>query len=519
MEKVDNPGINKENLESALNRIKEKIGDNWASNDPAVLASYSRDFTIQAGNWPNIVAIPGSTEEVQEIIKIANDHKIPVVPMSSGFNHGGMCVPRKGGIMLDLLKRMDKVLDIDTESMTMTIQPGVRNAVTYAKANELYAIEGVRRLTAALPLTMGSASTLSNYFCRGGAASLLRHGNTPESIVNMTIVLPDGDVLRTGPGAQSNVGNVPIANGVGPDISGMFINSSGIFGICTEMTIKLFPEPVYEELMVFDLDDRDRPDAFEQVIEWFYRVPQLDVCDMMYKAHGGTMANSAPDPDVDREDLAESMGEHVMLAIVTGDTEEETRIKAEMVEKAAESCGMYKVFLEMFVEAFGGQVSFAREPRSRIGTDVGLVMGGKGSFQWMACCPKLEKIPAIAREYDHLLDKYWKPTDPEFTRARTMAGTAIQGPFQFGRMGTLEFDYWWDPGNVESVKRATRMIEKAVDLDLKHGAPLWRNMYNHGEKHIPKLGVYTSLLYKTKREFDPDNLMHPDIIPCTDDYI
>ena len=519
MDKVDNSGINTENIKAAVEKLSKAIGEKWVSCDPAVLTAYSRDFTIYPGNWPNIVTLPGSTEDVQKIIKIANLHKIPVVPMSSGFNHGGMCIPRKGGIMVDLMKRMDQVIDVDPESMTITIQPGVRNAVTYAESNKCFAVEGMRRLTAALPLTMGSASTLSNYFARGGAATLLRHGNTPESIIGMTMVLPDGEILKTGPSSISNVGNVPIANGVGSDIAGMFINSSGIFGICTEMTIKIFPEPKFEDMLVFELEDRENPNAFDNVIEFFYRASQLDVCEMLYKAHGGTMANSAPDPDVNREDLAEAMGEHLVIAVTAGDTEEETQIKSELVEKIAEECGFYKVIIEIFAEAFGGEVSFAREKRSRIGKEIGLVMGGKGSFQWMACCPKLEKIPAIAREYDNLLDKYWKPTDPEYSRKRTMAGIAIQGPFQFGRMGTLEYDFWWDPGNVETVKRATQMIKKGVELDLKHGAPLWRNMYNHGELHIPLLGTYTELLKKTKREFDPDNLMHPDIIPCTDDYI
>ncbi len=520
MDIVSNPGINSENIEAVVEKLKNAIGDKWVSKDPAVLAAYSRDFTISPGNWPNVVVLPGSTEDVQKIIKIANENVIPVVPMSSGFNHGGMCIPRRGGIMVDLLKRMDKVIDVDEESMTITIQSGVRNAVTYAEVNRRFAEDSGRKLTACLPLTMGSASTLANYVARGGGATLLRHGNTPESIVNMTWVLPDGEVLKTGPSAIPNVGVIPQPFGLGPDIAGMLINASGIFGMCTEMTIKIFPEPKIEELMVFDLEDPE-DNAFENVIEFVYRVCREDICEMVYKAHGGTMANASPDPEVNREDLAESMGEHILLAVVAGDSEEEIVCKAERVEKIAIECGLYKVLLEMFAEAFGGveKLGFARGMRTRIGTELGRVMGGKGSFQWMACCPKLEKIPAIARDYDQLLEKYWKPTDPNYPRKRTMAGTAIQGPFQFGRMGTLEYDFWWDPGNVENVKRATQMIKKGVELDLKHGAPLWRNMYDHGETHLPMLGSYFDLLKKTKKEFDPNNLMHPDIIPCTDDYI
>jgi len=69
MDIVSNPGINPENIEAVVEKLKDAIGSKWVSKDPAVLTSYSRDFTISPGNWPNIVALPGSTEDVQKIIK------------------------------------------------------------------------------------------------------------------------------------------------------------------------------------------------------------------------------------------------------------------------------------------------------------------------------------------------------------------------------------------------------------------------------------------------------------------
>ncbi|MBC2716308.1 MAG: FAD-binding oxidoreductase [Desulfobacteraceae bacterium] len=520
MTEIENPGINTENIEEAVKYLGEAIGEKWVSNDHAVLSSYSRDFTITPGNWPNIVVIPGSTEDVQKIFRIAYRHKIPVVPISSGFNHGGMCIPRKGGIMIDLIKRMDRVLDFDDETMTITIQPGVRNAVVAELAEQHESIPGVRKIIAGLPLTMGSGSTLSNYFCRGGASTMLKHGNTPESIVSMTMVLPDGEVLKTGPSAMNEKSYLPVVSGPGPNIAGMFINSSGCFGICTEMTIKLFPEPKLEEIQVFQVEDEDDPLIVEKIVDLIYRVTRLDICDFVYKTHGGALANGNPDPEVNREDSAEIMSEQILLIGVSGDDEEEIRIKMDIVTKMAEEAGCFKVMLEVFDEIFPDGFPFRREARMRFSAYVGgQALGGKGSFQWLAGNPKLELIPELSRGYEQLLEKYWKPTDPEYPRKRTMAGTAIQGPYPFGRCGTLEFDYWWDPSNVETVKKGTQMIKKAANHLIAHRVPLWRNMYDHGELHIPLLGTYFDLLKKTKTEFDPDNLMHPDQIPCTDDYI
>ncbi len=136
------PGINVENMKAVVAKLKEAIGENWVSDDPAVLTAYSRDFTITPGRWPNVVVLPGSTEDVQKIIKIANEHMIPVVPMSSGFNHGGMAIPRHGGIQVDLLKRMDKILDVDGESLTIRVQPGVRTSLATVATGRTVAVEG-----------------------------------------------------------------------------------------------------------------------------------------------------------------------------------------------------------------------------------------------------------------------------------------------------------------------------------------------------------------------------------------
>ncbi len=515
------PGINRENIKEVMEKLKDAIGENWVSDDPAVLTAYSRDFTITPGNWPHIVVLPESTEDVSKIIKIAIEHKIPVVPMSSGFNHGGMAVPRKGGIQVDLLKRMDKIVDLDGETMTITVQPGVRTAIASVAAQRTTAVDDKRKLVAAIPLAMGSVSILSNYVARGGAGTMLKHGNTPDAILGMTWVLPDGEILKTGPVAVPEVGPLPLAFGPGPDIGGMFLNASGSFGICTEMTIKLFPEPVKESLFVLDLDDREN-NAWENIIDFFYEVPRLDFSEMLYKSHGGSMATQTPDPEVCVEDVSESMAEHITVAEVAGDTDEEIEIKTEKMVEIAEQCGMYNVMIELFADAFGGvdNIGLKRHHRAKLGLQMGRVMGaGKGSFQWIACNPKQDAIPKIAREYDQLLDKYWVPTDPDCSRLRAMAGIAMQGPYQFGRVGTLEYDYWWDPGNTEIVKRATRMLQKSAELDLKHGCPMWRNMYDTGEIHLPRLGTYYDLLKDTKREFDPDNLMHPDVDPLTEDYI
>ena len=86
-------------------------------------------------------------------------------------------------------------------------------------------------------------------------------------------------------------------------------------------------------------------------------------------------------------------------------------------------------------------------------------------------------------------------------------------------MGGVEIDFWWDQGNPEHVKRATAMMHKTQKLMLKHGGFLYRNMFGAGEYHLPLWGEYFDILKKTKKAFDPENLMHPDVMPITEDYV
>jgi FAD/FMN-containing dehydrogenase len=135
---------------------------------------------------------------------------------------------------------------------------------------------------------------------------------------------------------------------------------------------------------------------------------------------------------------------------------------------------------------------------------------------------KMDKIPEFAVKYDALVRKYWKTSNPTVSVEHAMTGTDIQGPLPYGRMGGVEVDFWWDQGNPEEVKRATTMMHKTQKLMLELGGSLFRNMFGSGEYHIPlwaENGEYLAILKNAKQAFDPTNLMHPDVLPITEDYV
>lgn len=499
------------NITEALKEIKEVVGERFATDERSILINYSRDFTITPGTMPHIVALPSTTEEVSKIIKIARRRKIPVVPFSTGFNHGGLTLPRRGGIVLDL-KRMKK-LEVDAENMTATIGPGIRNTDLYLACHELEATRGIK-LRPCLPLTMGSISTLANYIARGGPGITVRYGFSSDLICGITWVLPDGEVLYLGTHSEKGNLSLPTNTCEGPDLMGMFVAADGMFGVCTEMTIRLVAEFPVEKIFLFDSMDREK--SLDNALSFIKRISRLDLAEFIYKSHTDQLANMSPLGNP--LDLVEMLPEHPVVVIISGNDEEEVKVREEILLKVAEEEGMYAVDIELLNASVGEEKMIAPEYWKKIGPRVGGVMRFKGSFQWTAGNVRFDRVKEIVDEYEKLVRRYWMK-DPSESRKRALTGPAIQGPYPFARLAPLEFDLWFDQGNPDDIKRATFMLRKITELFVHRGATMFRKMYGFGEIELPLTGTYYEVLKALKKLIDPDNIMHPDIHPVYETYV
>jgi len=204
--------------------------------------------------------------------------------------------------------------------------------------------------------------------------------------------------------------------------------------------------------------------------------------------------------------------------IITGMDEEEVRIRAELVSEVLTRNEVMVMDPSMLPPELAELVT--TDPlKGSVGVKMNAVGAYKGAFQWQAGYISLDRIPDISRDYRKLIRKYWKTSDVKVSMEAALTGTDIQGPRPYARLGTVEFDYWWDQGNPESVKRAGVMIRKTTELLFKYGAIPIRNMFGFGELLMPRLGRYYDLVKQTRKAFDPANLMHPDVLPATDDYV
>ncbi|MCA1959634.1 MAG: FAD-binding protein [Desulfomonile sp.] len=212
-------------------RVKKEliavVGPDRATDKPEDLVAYSLDPHIEE-HLPDLVLYPLSTEEVSAIMKIAYREGIPVTPRGSGTNLAGETVPVKGGIVLAMSK-MDAILQIDSDNRVARVQPGVINfefQQEVAKYGLMYPPDPSSWKMATMGGTVGTNS---------GGPKTLKYGVTRDYLLGLTVVLANGDVLRTG--------GLAIKNVTGYDLTRLICGSEGTLGIVTEIIVRLIPKP------------------------------------------------------------------------------------------------------------------------------------------------------------------------------------------------------------------------------------------------------------------------------------
>lgn len=248
------PGLSAKDFSDALKQFEEAIGREWVfSSDEDVdlyRDSYSPFWHEEEEPIPSAAVAPDSVESVQKIVKIANQYKIPLWTISTGKNLGyGGAAPLLSGTMVLDLKRMDRVLEVNEKNAYALVEPGV----SYF---DLYRYIQDRKLKVWIdPADPGWGSPMGNALDRGGGRTPMRDHFDAEC--GMEVVLPNGEVMRTGMGALPGSKTwQQYKYGFGPYVDGMFSQSS--LGIVTKMGIWLFPEPeayLTGTVTVFKRDD------------------------------------------------------------------------------------------------------------------------------------------------------------------------------------------------------------------------------------------------------------------------
>jgi 4-cresol dehydrogenase (hydroxylating) len=240
------PGVAKADLAAALKAMRAVVGEAWVAGDAQSVQPYGKSYTPDpTGRHAPVGAVaPENVEQVQAILKIANQYRQPVWPVSTGKNmgYGSTTTAAPGQIILDL-KRMNRILSVDTELCTALVEPGV----TYQQMRD-YLDEHNIPLWIDVPTVGPIVGPVGNTLDRG--VGYTPYGEHFMVQCGMEVVMANGDILKTGMGSTKNPSAWQAFKwGYGPYLDGIFTQSN--FGVVTKMGLWLMPAPpVYKPLVV-----------------------------------------------------------------------------------------------------------------------------------------------------------------------------------------------------------------------------------------------------------------------------
>lgn len=217
-----------------------KIGKENVHTSKEVLFEYSSDETEDISIMPDVVLFPKNTHQISHILSYCNENKIPLTPRGAGTGLSGGAIPLYAGVSLSL-KKMDQILEIDTNNFQVRTQPGVITEILQNEVSKLGLFYPVD------PASKGSCFIGGNIAENSGGPRAVKYGVVKDYVLNLKVVLADGSIIETG----ANV----LKNSTGYNLTQLMVGSEGTLGVVTEIVLKLIPLPKYNKLMLVPFKD------------------------------------------------------------------------------------------------------------------------------------------------------------------------------------------------------------------------------------------------------------------------
>ncbi len=266
------PGVNHQAFTSAMQEFAATVGDEWVFHEEGDVALYRDAYSpfIKEPEKQRVASAalaPATVEQVQQIVRVANKYRIPLYPVSTGRNlgYGGSAPNLSGSVVVDL-KRMNRIIEVNTREGYMIVEPGVSflELQRYFEDNHIDYVP-----SAPGP---GWGSPIGNALDRGIG---IAYGDNFSAIKGLEVVLANGEVLRTGRGALPESSLWPLyPYGLGPDLRGMF--AQGNFGIVTKACFWITPK--WESLRGFSINS-PRDEDLDPIIDALNHLANHDVID------------------------------------------------------------------------------------------------------------------------------------------------------------------------------------------------------------------------------------------------
>ncbi len=226
-----------------IDEFRRIVGEQFVLLDKDSLIRFGHDETEHLSFPPEVVLRPRTAEEVSAVMKICNEHLIPVTPRGAGTGLSGGALPHLGGVLIST-DRMNSILSIDERNLQVITEPGVITEVLQNAVKEkglFYPPD---------PSSRGSCFIGGNIAENSGGPKAVKYGVVKDYVLNLEIVLPNGEIIWTG----ANV----LKNSTGYNLTQLVVGSEGTLGIVTKIVLKLIPLPKYDLLMLVPFNSLEK---------------------------------------------------------------------------------------------------------------------------------------------------------------------------------------------------------------------------------------------------------------------
>ncbi|HMP98261.1 MAG TPA: FAD-linked oxidase C-terminal domain-containing protein [Cyclobacteriaceae bacterium] len=273
-----------------INAFKEIVGQDNMLLDEEKKFDYGHDKTEDYQFNPELVLKPGTPQEISEILKICNQHLIPVTPRGAGTGLSGGALPIHKGVVLSM-ERFNKILHIDELNLQATVEPGVITEVFQNAVKEkglFYPPD---------PASRGSCYIGGNVANNSGGPKAVKYGVTRDYVINMEVVLPSGEIIWTG----ANV----LKNSTGYNLTQLMCGSEGTLGVVTKIVFKLRGLPQKDVLLLIPFITNEeacraiaaifREGITPSGMEFFEREAAMKTVDYVEKIYNSKVSTAFPD--------------------------------------------------------------------------------------------------------------------------------------------------------------------------------------------------------------------------------
>ncbi len=457
------PQAPKADISELVARLREIVGDKWTYTQEHQLRTYESDGLLQYSVIPAAAVLPGTAEEVRDVVRACAAAGVPWVARGAGSGLSGGALPIEDGVLI-VVSRMKRVLEVDLDNHRICVEPGVTNA-------NISAIVGPDFFYPPDPSSQIVCSIGGNVAENSGGAHCFKYGFTTNYVTGLEVVLPDGEMVRIGGYELDHPGY---------DLLGAFVGSEGTLGVATKVWLRVVPSPeTVKTLVAFFDTTREAGEAVSQIVQAGIVPGAIEMMDEKAIEASEQMANAGY-----------PVGRGAALLVELDGAERECEARFEQVQAILEECGSddVRVAKDEAERALFWKTRKAAFPAmGRISPNY---------FVQDGVIPRT-KLPEVLERIEELGKEY---------------GMIVANVFHAGD-GNLHPLVCYDGRNEGEAERAEELSGKILDACLDAGGSITGE---HGvgvdkKKHMPKMFDEPDLdaFQRLRCAFDPAGMANP----------